>query len=168
MVRVVTWSLACLLIAGCAGFGPDAGARRLLSQARASAEQRDLDAAYRKLVELHREHAGSPHDAQAFSLAAAIFKHQYTLNRFRTPESPWLTTEPGFMLEWFGSLLSGSTFPQQQADALFVGMHYGYFREFLAYAKTREPALRWSLRAQDDNGIIESVEAGPSPAPSGS
>jgi hypothetical protein len=36
-------------------------------------------------------------------------------------------------------------------------MPYGYFREFLAIAEARPELSRWGIRADDDNGIIESV-----------
>jgi hypothetical protein len=61
------------------------------------------------------------------------------------------------MLDWFAPL--GARVPPAEAEALFVGMPYGYFREFLALAETRPELSRWGVRAEDDNGIIESVAA---------
>jgi hypothetical protein len=63
------------------------------------------------------------------------------------------------MLDWFAAFLSGPEFPQAEAEALFVGMPYGYFREYLAFAESRPELSRWAIQAQDDNGIIETIAA---------
>jgi hypothetical protein len=136
---------------------------RLLEQARSAVEQKHPDAAYRDLAKIRRQYPESRESREAFPLAAAIFQNGYFSDRYRKPDSPWLTSEPGFMLDWFASFLSGPDFPQAEAEALFVGMPYGYLREFLALAEARPELSRWSIRAEDDNGIIESVAAGSAP-----
>ena len=132
---------------------------RLLEQARSAIEREDLEAAYRDLAEIRKRYPDSAESREAFPLAAAIFRSSYFRDRYRQPGTHWLTSEPRFMLDWFASLLAGPEFPQAEAEALFVGMPYGYFREFLALAEARPELSRWGIRADDDNGIIESVAA---------
>ena len=158
MLRVVAWSVLCLVISGCALFGQDAQARRLLRDARESVERRDLDAAWRSLVRVHREHPSSEHDAEAFALAAHVFRAHYDRDRILAPDSPWATTEAHYMLEWLGSFLSKPEPPRAQARALFLGTSYGYFREYLNYLETRETPALWTIRVEKDNGIIQAVE----------
>ena len=145
---------------GCAALGGvyDRPAR-LLEQARADVEKQDFDTAYRRLKEIRLSHPGSEQDPEAFRLAAAIFKRSYLRNRLNSPDSPWVVAEPRFMLEWLASYLAGPEFPRSEAEALFVGMPYGFFREYLAFAQGRPELSRWGMRARDDNGIIEEVEA---------
>jgi len=133
---------------------------RLLEQARSAIEQEDLEAAYSDLAEIRKRYPDSAESREAFPLAAAIFRNGYFRDRYRQPGSHWLTSEPDFMLDWFAFLLEGTEFPQAEAEALFVGMPYGYFREFLALVEARPGLSRWGIRANDDNGIIESVAAG--------
>jgi hypothetical protein len=136
-------------------------AGQLLDRAREALDRKDLDAAYRDLAEIRRRYPDSAESRDAFPLAAGIFQRGYYRDRYARPDSPWLTSEPGFMLDWFASLLEGQTFPQAEAEALFVGMPYGYFRDFLAWAETRPEPSRWTIVAVDDNGIIETVTAEP-------
>jgi hypothetical protein len=154
--RCLAAALAAALLAGCVLLNP---APRLLEQARAAIEARDFDAAYDRLVQIRREHPDSEQNAEAFRLAAALFQRGYFLNRHTEPNSRWVTTEPAFMLDWFASFFDGTDFPQRQAEELFVGMHYGYFREYLAFAQSRPALARWTVRVEDDNGRIESIHA---------
>ena len=147
-------------LGGCAALsGLVNPAGRLLEQAHEAIEQRDLDSAYRHLAEIRKRYPDRAESRQAFPLAAAIFRRSYFHHRYRQPDSPWLTSEPGFMLDWFASFLEGPEFPQAEAEALFVGMPYGYFRQLLALAEARPELARWAIRADDDNGIIEAVAA---------
>jgi hypothetical protein len=136
---------------------------RLLEGARESLERKDLDAAYRDLSEIRKRYPDSAESREAFPIAAAIFQRGYFRDRFSRPDSPWLTSEPGFMLDWFAAFLAGPVFPQAEAEALFVGMPYGFFREYLSLAESRPQLSRWTIRAEDDNGIIETIVAGPGP-----
>jgi len=158
VVRTLVWSMASILISGCAAFGPDAAARRHLDDARATAERRELDSAYRSLVRLHREYPASAVDAEAFGLAADLFRAHYDRDRVLSPSSPWATTEALFMIEWLGTYLSAPEPPRAQAAALFLGTSYGYYREYLRYLETRERPVRWSIRVEEDNGIIGAVD----------
>ncbi len=133
--------------------------QRLLDQAHAAVEQRDLDAAYRKLAQIRERHPESAESREAFRLAAAIFRKRYFENRLTQPGSPWVTTEARFMLDWFASFAGGAEFPQAEAEVLFVGMPYTFFREYLALAETRPELSRWAVQAPDDNGIIEAIAA---------
>jgi hypothetical protein len=149
-------------LSGCAAWQAlvDPAGRRL-EQAREALARNDLDAAYRDLAEIRRRHPESAASREAFPLAAAIFQRSYYRDRYARPDSPWLTSEPGFMLDWFASLLDVPTFPQAEAEALFVGMPYGFFRDYLALAGTRPELARWAIVATDDNGIVEQVMAEP-------
>ena len=158
------FAIACLALAlflwlpGCAALsGLVNPPGRLLEQARSAIEREDLEAAYSDLAEIRKRYPDSAESREAFPLAAAIFRNSYFRYRYRQPDSHWLTSEPGFMLDWFASLLEGAEFPQPEAEALFVGMPYGYFREFLAVAEARPELARWELRVEDDDGIIQSV-----------
>jgi hypothetical protein len=165
------FAIVCLTLAWLTGLPGCAALRglvnppgRLLEQARSAVEQKDLESAYRDLASIRKRYPDSAESREAFPLAAAIFQNGYFRDRYQQPDSHWVTTEPGFLLDWFASLLSGPEFPQAEAEALFVGMPYGYFRELLALAQARPELSRWGIRAQDDNGIIESIAAA-SPSP---
>jgi hypothetical protein len=162
--------LLCLAFAALAWLGGCAAlsglvnpAGRLLAQAREAAERNDPDTAWAHLVEIRRRHPESPECREAFPLAAAIFKWRYLRDRHARPGSPFVTSEPHFMLDWLTAYLGGPEFPQAEAEALFVGMPYGLFRDYLALAEGRPELARWAVRAEDDNGIIESIasEGGP-------
>ena len=132
---------------------------QLLEQAHSAVEQQDFDTAYHDLAEIRKRYPDSAESREGFPIAAAIFQRSYFRDRYRQPDSRWLTSEPRFMLDWFASFLAGPEFPQAEAEALFVGMPYGYFREFLALAEARPELSRWGARAEDDNGIVESIAA---------
>jgi hypothetical protein len=138
--------------------------QRLLERAHVAVDERDLDTAYAQLVEIRKRYPESEQSAEAFPLAAAIFKRSYFRDRYARPDSPWVTSEPGFLLDWFASFFQAPEFPQAQAESLFIGMPYGYFRDFLAHAETRPEVARWVVTAEDDNGLIESIAAHPSAA----
>jgi hypothetical protein len=158
IVRLAFAALAWL--PGCAAFeGLVNPAGRLLEQTHQAVEQKDFDTAYRHLAEIRKQHPDSAESREAFPIAAGIFKWKYSRSRYSQPDSPWVTSEPGFMLDWFAGFLSGRDFPQGEAEALFVGMPYGYFRDYLALAETRPELSRWAIRAEDGNGIIEVIEA---------
>lgn len=159
-------ALACLAfaaltwLAGCAALsGLVNPAGRLLGQAREAIERKEFDAAYRDLAEIRKRYPESAESREAFPLAAGIFKWSYLRQRHTQPDSPFVRSEPGFMLDWFAAFLAGPEFPQAEAEALFVGMPYGYFREYLAFAESRPELSRWAIKAQDDNGIIEAITA---------
>jgi hypothetical protein len=40
---------------------------------------------------------------------------------------------------------------------MFVGLPHGVLRDFEAFARGRPELSAWSLRAQDDNGIIQTI-----------
>ena len=88
-----------------------------------------------------------------------IFKRSYFLSRYEQPDSRWLRSEPAFLLDWLASFFGSGAFPQAEAEALFVGMHVGYFRDYLAFAETRPELARFRVWAEDDNGIVESIAA---------
>jgi hypothetical protein len=114
---------------------------QLLEQAHSAVEQKDLEAAYRDLASIRKGYPDSAESREAFLLAAAIFQNGYFRDRHQQPDSHWVASEPGFLLDWFASFLAGPEFPQAEAEALFVGMPYGYFREFSHLRRCR--LSRW-------------------------
>jgi hypothetical protein len=151
-------SVASLVACGVAGglFDP---AGRLLEEGRTALERRELDAAYGRFAEIRKRYPASPESREAFPLAAAILQYRYHRLRYQEPESPWLRSEPGFLFDWFDSFLAEPGFPQAEAEALFVGMPYGLFREYRARQQLDSGAAPPRFEVEDDNGIIEQVIA---------
>ena len=130
----------------------------LVEQANAALESRDFETAYQYLALLHTLHPDGAENREEFRLAARLFVESYFRNRIHT-SSPWVTSEPTFMFGWLEEFFRGADeFPQPQVEAMFIGMHYGMFRDFLAYARGRPHFSAWVIVAKDDNGIIESIE----------
>ena len=158
-------------VVGCAlparhAVGPELSPPPAVLRARADAalEAGDPDLAYRYLALIHALHPESPEDAEAFPVAVRLFKRAYHRHRFTDPGSLWVRAEPAFLFHWLGSRF-GEEFPQSEVEALLLGMPYDFFRDFEAFA-AREPAMsRWTVRVQDDNGVIESVAARPAADP---
>lgn len=144
---------------------------RLVEQSKDAFKARDLGLAYQYLALIHTLHPDSPEDREQFRLAARLFVESYFRNRTRL-DSPWVQTEPQFMFAWLEQFFRGAEeFPQTQVEALFIGMHYGMFRDFLAWAQSRPDVSAWTITATKDNGIIESIQgsrAGPGAAGTGS
>jgi hypothetical protein len=162
-LRSALLCLAFAALAGIAGCTALSGlvnpAGRLLEQAREAVAQEspDTDTAWARLSELRTRHPDTPECREAFPLAAAIFKLRYLRDRHARPDSPFVTSAPRFMLEWLAAYLAGPEFPRAEVEALFIGMPYGYFRDYLAMAEGRPELARWALRAEDDNGIIDAI-----------
>lgn len=134
----------------------------LLEQARYELETtKNLPKAYRYLADLHALHSESPEDAEAFSMAASLFQRLYFQNRHSHPDSIWMTSEPIFMFQWLASFCDDDSFSQSHLDSLFRGMPYDFSRDFTAFTLRSHKLSRWTLRVQEDNGIIESVDAIP-------
>jgi hypothetical protein len=130
----------------------------LRAQAERAIDARQPDLAYRYLAALHALHPRSPEAAEAFPLAAALFKRAYDRHRFTDPGSIWVRAEPAFLFHWLGSFYEDGS-PEEAAKALLLGASYGLFREFEAFAAS-DPRMRgWKLSVRDDNGIIEAVSA---------
>jgi hypothetical protein len=170
MNAALRFPLLCLAFAALAGLGGCAAlsglvnpAGRLLAEGRTALEENDHETAWRRFAELRTRHPDTPECREAFPLAAAIFKFRYLRDRHARPDSPFVTTEPRFMLDWLAAYLEGPEFPRAEAEALFLGMPYGFFRDYLALAEGRPQLARWALRAEDDNGIIESIAASGGP-----
>jgi hypothetical protein len=151
-------SIAGVVACGAAsGFFDPAG--RLLEEGRTALEQRELDSAYSRFAEIRKRYPESPESREAFPLAAAIFQYRYHRVRHGEPDSPWIRSEPGFLFDWFDAFLAEPGFPQAEAEALFVGMPYGLFREYGAHREAVSEAARIPFEVEDDNGIIERVIA---------
>jgi hypothetical protein len=122
-----------------------------------------LELGYRYLALIHILHPGTEQDREAFTLAARVFRKNHFRNR-SLGGSVWVTGQPQFMFAWLAEFFRGQDeFPQHPVNAMFLGMHYGMFRDFQAYAVAnaqQNPELaRWVLSAKKDNGIVYSVTA---------
>lgn len=146
------------LALGCAMLGAGEP-RRLRDQAQAQLDANDLEGAYRTLARIRTDHPGSPEAREVFPAAARIFEREWWRRRHREPESSWLTKEPVFLFGWLASFYGDDAFPQREAEFLLVGMPVGFLREFQAFAAGRPQLARWTLTAEDDNGVVESIAA---------
>jgi hypothetical protein len=130
---------------------------RLLELARAADAERNVELTYRYIALIHILHPGSGKSREVFPLAARAYRLSWAPHRTEL-DSIWVTSEPRFMIAWLaGFFQDGQPFPQEQMDALFVGMNYGLFREFLAYAQNHPRISQWEITAEKDNGIVEKV-----------
>lgn len=131
--------------------------RLLVERAEAALKAQKLETAYQYFALLHTLHPDSPEDRKQFRLAARVFVESYFRHRIEF-ESAWVKTEPTFMFDWLETFFQGAEqFPQPQVEAMFIGMHYGMFRDFLAYASSHPDIVAWTITATKDNGIIESI-----------
>jgi len=138
-------------------------AQELLDHAVSEVQRGDFERGYRSLALIHIQYPESEQDTEAFPLAARVFRKNYLHHRSE-PGSVWISNEPRFMFAWLARFFrADQPFPQREVNAMFLGLHYGMLRDFLAYAKENEsdrPELsRWKLPAEEDNGIVESITA---------
>jgi hypothetical protein len=149
----------CALLLGftsaCAHLG-SGGASRLEAEAKAAFDAKDLPTAYERLKQIEVRYPGSAESRNAFPKAAAVLRSLYFKNRSTDPNSIWVTSEPEFMFGWLATYFREGS-PEAAANAFFVGFSVGTLRSFEVYAKGHPELAQWSIRAQDDNGIIESV-----------
>lgn len=161
--------LGAVACAGLPGAGPSP--KELRARADEAIAAGELEVAYDRLAEIYRQDPESPQSAEAFPLAAGLLQKLYMRNRYKAPESRWLTTEPEFVFDWFATLFNGE-FPHEEAQFLFKSLPYSFFVRFEAYAATDPKLADWPIRAIEDNGRIkrvfvessESVDAAPPPA----
>jgi len=150
--------------APCADAMRDPDQLQALAEA-ASAEQ-NWELAYRYVALIHTLHPGSEEDRELFPAAATLFRRSWAPHRAEL-DSIWTTSEPIFLYAWLaGFFQDGRDFPQKQMDALFVGTSYSLLRNFLRYAQDRPQLSRWSISAEDENGVTVKV-TGSRTTPSG-
>jgi len=126
----------------------------------AAVKNGDYEMAYRYVALLQTLHPESAEAQDLYPAAAKLFKRAYLRNRIKHPKSVWVNSEPAFMFQWLASFFEegGETFPQEQADLLFLGMPYNVWEEFERYAEGRRKLFAyWQLQATADDGKIESV-----------
>jgi hypothetical protein len=131
----------------------------LRAQADAALAEKNLEVAYRYLAWIEALHPESPESTEAFPLTARLFKTLYHRNRYTRPDSIWLTSEPVFLFQWLARYFGNDDFPREQAQALFVGLPYGFFREFVAFSESQPNLRGWTLSAEEDNGIVTAISA---------
>jgi hypothetical protein len=142
------------------------GPETLAERADAALRKRDLELGYRYLALIHILHPESDENHEQFPLAARVFRRNHLRHRSELG-SVWVTSEPRFMFGWLGQFCrEQEDFPRREMELFFIGMHYGMFRDYLAYAKTSADLSRWTVSAEEDNGIIESLTAVRSEGPS--
>jgi hypothetical protein len=118
------------------------------------------EAAWPSLKRIGSEHRESAESNEAFRLASWCLRKVYDFRRYHVPDSPFVTSEPRFMLEWLVHFFDDE-FPQEQVDQLLLGMPYSLFRDFQAIAEGHPQLSRWTLHAKRENGRIEYVRATP-------
>ncbi len=149
-----------LTLGACASVpGLGFGASRLREKADVAIEARDYETAYDHLAELHRRYPKSSENEEAFLLAAALLQRLYAQNRYAKPATRWTTSEPEFLFGWLATQ-AADDYPDAAVRQLFLGMNYGFFRRFEAYAKDVPALAQWQIEAEEDNGIIEIVRSG--------
>jgi hypothetical protein len=155
--RLVALIALAAVAAGCTLFGADR-ARTLVAEAEAAYARSDFETSYARAKAVRLERPSSPERDQAFALACGSWKLLYHRDRYASPDAPWVVTEPAFLFDWLASYF-GETSPEEPARLLFVGVPYGVYRDFEAFARTHPDISRWALRVEDDNGIIRHVTA---------
>lgn len=139
---------------------------QLQALAEASSGEQNWELAYRYVALIHILHPGSEQDREMFPAAATLFRRSWSPHRAEL-DSIWTTSEPIFLYAWLaGFFQDGRDFPQKQMDALFVGTSYSLLRNFLRYAQDRPQLSRWSISAEDENGVTVKV-TGSRTTPSG-
>jgi len=117
----------------------------------------NFELAYRYVALIHILHPDSEQNREVFPLAAHLYRKSWAPHRTEL-DSVWTTSEPLFMFAWLADFYrDGNDFPQEQMEALFLGMNGGLLRDFLAYAKARPYIAQWTISAEKNNGIVESV-----------
>jgi hypothetical protein len=159
--------LACL---GCAslggGRGCPPGAADVLAdpgllreKADEELHEGDWEGAFPYLDLLLVLHPDSPEVKELYPAAARLYKRGYLRNRAGAPESAWFHYQHALMYYWVSRFFeSPEVFPQEQVEALLLGMPYPFFEEFSAYVYARAKLFeRWRVRVTEDNGRVDSV-----------
>jgi hypothetical protein len=155
--RLVALIALAAVAAGCTLFGASR-ARELVAEAEAAYTRSDFETSYARAKAVRLDHPASPERDQAFALACASWKLLYHRDRYASLDSPWVAIEPAFLFDWLASYF-GEASPEEPARLLFVGVPYGVYRDFEAFARKRPDVSRWALRVEDDNGIVRQVTA---------
>lgn len=156
-VRVAAVVLLGLVSVGC-GVLEEREASAWLEEARVPLKNDDCDTAWPILKRIGDRHPRTEAASEAFPLAAFCFARAYHYHRFSDPESPWITEEPGFMFDWI-AVYFGDEFPQRKVDTLLHGLNYSFGQRFITYCAERPNLAIWEITVEEDNGIIERVEA---------
>ena len=179
-LRLSTLCIALAVLGGLAGCErlesfTTSGPRRYLDDARVALEKsspystesevKACEAAWPSLKRIGSRHPESAESTEAFRLASGCLRRVYNFRRYHVPDSPFVTSEPGFMLEWLVHFFDDE-FPQEQVDQLLVGMPFTLFLEFQASSEQRPELARWTMDAKRENGRVEYVEASPAPSDS--
>jgi hypothetical protein len=123
----------------------------------AAIAEQNWELAYRYFALIHILHPGSEKDRELFPIAAHLYRKSWAPHRTEL-DSIWTTSEPLFLFGWLAEFYAdGQEFPQEQMDALFLGMTAGLFRDFLGYAKDRPLISQWVISVEKNNGIVEKV-----------
>lgn len=152
LLLAVAAGLACSHL----GRGADEAPLALREQAERAFVRRDWEAAWMPLRTLREAYPDHPETADAFPLAAAVYKRLYYRDRFADPDSAWIRSEPDFLFQWLESFYPDGA-PEAQALAMLRGLPLSFARRFLAWKQTRPALARWELEVSEDNGIVNAV-----------
>jgi len=157
--RASAVAVSLALLAGCAHSGTlpwVEGPAELREAAAAALREGDPEGAYDRLAEIRRRYPESPESSEALLPAAQLFRKLWYAYRFVEERDAWRAEQTRFMFRWLGSQARDG-FPRAEAELLLVQMPWSYWREFEAYARTDPYFARWEIRAEEDNGRVESI-----------
>jgi len=147
------------LLAGCAhaGFLPWVeGPAELREAAAAALRDGDPEGAYDRLAEIRRRYPESPESSEALLPATQLFRNLWYAYRFAEERDAWRAEQARLMFRWLASE-SRDGFPRAEAEMLLLQMPWSYWGEFEAYARTDPHLSQWEIRAEEDNGRVESI-----------
>ncbi len=154
---IVLGAVSLILVAvGACAPGSAGSARALREEAREVAREGDAEAAFEKLKQLATSHPDAPETREAFPEACELSRHLYFKHRVADPRSRWATTELDFMFSWLARYYEQGV-PDVEANTLFGGFTGDVFRRFQDWARSDPRLAGRVFRAEDDNGVIQSV-----------
>ena len=131
----------------------------LLERGRAAFTAQNNELAYRYFALVHQLHPKSKEDEKAFEYAMTVYRIFYVANRYRHPDSIWITSEPTFLFQWFETFVSDKDFPKLQAQFLLQGGTYTFAQLFLEHAEHRPKLAAWRIEVDADDGYVTAIRA---------
>jgi len=120
-----------------------------------------LERAYRYFALVRQLHPESPEARDAFLYAARIHRFLFRAHRVRDPHSPWVVSEPTFMIHWLADFFEPGRFPDTEVNVFAWKLPMSTYRKLEDYAKTHPEMRKWRLEVEEDNGRVEVVRGFP-------